>query len=460
MKRGLESLLKPSTVALIGASAKPEKLGNVVMVNLLGGNQAVYPVNPSETEIMGSRCYPSIGEIPGRVDLAVVLLPAAASVDAVRECASKGVGAVVVSSSGFSESGEEGRIIEHALLDAIRGTDTRIIGPNAMGVFVPRSFLDTLFISRDRSPRPGPGNVAVISQSGAVAVSFLEKSASSGLGISACVCLGNRCDVDEIELMTYFGDDPDTECIAMYLESFTDGRRFLEAADEVARVKPVVLLKSGRTPAGARAARSHTGALASSSSAVVTGAMRQAGVANAADEESLVDLSRAFSALGSLRGGRICVVASAGGFGVIAADLIESVEGVRPLRMAELSEKTRSMLRATLPGFSSVQNPVDLTAGVTDVMYGDVLNILQADPDVDAIMMSLELQPPNVTRSLVKVASERANGDKPVVACVFARDQEAVIREAAGASLLAYPTLARTVRALDALARRGLHQLE
>lgn len=456
MSSRLNPLLRPSAIALVGASAKPGKIGNVVMKNLSAGDRTVYPVNPNESEILGNRCYGSVTEVPGAVDMAVIVLPASASVDVARDCVTKGVGVVVVSSSGFAESGEDGQRLTSDLLEAVRGTSTRILGPNTMGVYVPSASLDTLFIPPERSRRPGAGSVAMISQSGAVAVSFLEKAEASGLGISACVCIGNKCDINELELIEHFGEDPETRCIAMYLESFSDGRRFLEMSREVSGGKPMVLLKSGRTRAGARAAQSHTGAIAASSDAVVGGALRQAGIHRVSEEESLVDVSRAFSLIDHVRGGRICVVASAGGFGVIASDLVESGATSPSLRMADLSEETKSALVRALPSFTSAQNPVDLSAGVTDEMYDEVLGMLQADPGVDAILMSLELQPPNITHRLIEIAAERSSGPKPIVASVFARDQASVLRETTGVGLVAYPTLRRSVRSLDALAERGL----
>ncbi|UCE81125.1 MAG: CoA-binding protein [Methanobacteriota archaeon] len=456
MSRLIDPLLRPSSIALIGASAKPGKIGNIVMRNLTAGGHRLYAVNPNEEEILGRRCYGSISEIPNSVDMAVIVLPSHKSVEATRDCALKGVGVVVVSSSGFAESGEDGRRLESALLEAVNGTDTRILGPNTMGVYVPSASLDTLFISPERGPRPRAGGVAMISQSGAVAVSFLGMAEETGLGVSACVCVGNKCDINELELIEHFGNDPETRCISMYLESFSDGRRFVELSREVSLKKPMVILKSGRTQAGARAANSHTGAVAASSDLAVKGALRQAGVARASEEVSLIDMSKAFSLADHIRGGRICVVASAGGFGVIATDLIESENSAPSLRMARLSKETKSALEEILPSFTSVQNPVDLTAEVSDQMYDEVLGALQTDPGVDAIMMSLELQPPNVTRQLVKIAAERSSGQIPIIASVFARDATSVLREATVTGLVAVPTLDRCVRLLNALAERGL----
>ncbi len=458
MDDDLRLLFKPSAVALVGASADPGKIGHIALKNLLSGDFSIHPVNPREREILGRKCYESLNDIPGEVDLAIVVLPAKSSVDVVRDAAQRGIRFVIVSSSGFSERGEGGEELQAALMAAVDGTRTRILGPNTMGLIVPSSHLDTFFIPKDRSSRPGRGPIAVVSQSGAVAVSCLEKAEAAGIGVSACVCLGNKVDIDEVDMLRYFADDAETQCIAMYLESFSDGRLFLEVAREVALSKPVVLLKAGRTRAGSMAARSHTGAIASTSDAVVDGVLRQAGVVRVYDEEELVDISRALSVIGHVKDDRICVVASAGGFGVIASDLAESSDNGAGLRMAELSEFTVSELRKVVPEFVAPRNPVDLTAEVTDEMYDRVLGILKADPGVDVILMSLELQPPNVTNGLIGIAGRRfSEGGPPIVMSVFAKDQPAVMRDMARRGLVVYPTIRRSVRATAALVERGTY---
>ena len=449
-------MFKPSTIALVGASANPGKIGNAVLKNLSTGGFEVFPVNPKETEIFGLRCYPSVRDIPATVDLGIVVLPAKVAVAAARECAEKGVKVIIVTSSGFAETGEAGMALERELRMVAEEHGVRVLGPNTMGLLVPSSGLDTFFVSPDRSSRPGPGRIALLSQSGAVAVSTLEKLESAGAGVSSCVCLGNKCDIEEVELLEYLAEDDDTSCIALYLESLSDGRRFVDAASRVSRTKPIVLLKSGRTVSGSRAAKSHTGAIASASDSLVSGALRQAGVVRVYDEEELVDVARALSTFGRADGDRVCVVASAGGFGVIASDFVESEEHGFGLRMAELSGATKDALRRAMPEFATPQNPVDLTAGVTDKMYDDVLGAIQVDEGVDVVMMSLELQPPNITQGLVDVAARRVlAGGPPILISLFAKDQPGVIRGMEGRGLVAYPTIRRTLRAIAALCERG-----
>ncbi len=458
MDKSLSPLFAPGSVAVVGASARPGKIGHAILSNLMSGDFALYPVNPKEHEILGMRCYPSLSEVPGEIDMAVIALPAGSSVPVVEEAVRKGVRLVIVTSSGFGERGEAGIALQESLAAAVRGSQTRLLGPNTMGAIVPASRLDTFFIPSDRSPRPGRGSVAIVSQSGAVAVSCLEKAEASGTGISACVCLGNKADIDEVDILDHFADDADTRCIALYLESFSDGRRFIQAASRAARAKPIVLLKAGRTERGQSAARSHTGAIAAGSDAVVEGALRQAGVVRVFDEEELVDVARALSVLDHADGMRVCAVASAGGFGVIATDLIESPHSGFGLRMASLGEETVASLRDCLPEFSSPQNPVDLTAEVTDSMYDRVLGAVRADPGVDSVMMSLELQPPNVTEGLIDVAERHSTSPgPPLVISLFAKDQSSVIRALSGRGLVAYPTIRRSVRAIAALSERGAY---
>jgi acyl-CoA synthetase (NDP forming) len=456
MPNPLDRLLSPKSIALIGASANPSKISNVVLRNLTKGDFTVYPVNPKESKIAGLDCYGSISEIPGPVDLALIALPARAAVKAASECIAKGVKFVAVTSSGFAESGPDGKVLQDELTSMFRSSGSRLLGPNTMGVFVPGLRLDTFLIPSERSPRPSAGTISLISQSGAVAVAFLEKAASFGTGVSACVCIGNRADVDENELLSYLADDPKTDCIAMYLESFSDGREFLKIAGKVSSKKPVVLLKSGRTSSGAKAAGSHTGAIAGSSDALVMGAIRQAGVVRAYDEEELLDLARALSYTGQVRGDRVCIVASAGGYGVIATDYVESADHGYGLRMAELSQLTQERLRSLIPQFSSNKNPVDLTAEVSDRMYDDVLRTLQADPGVDCILMSLELQPPNVTRGLIDIAVRRRTSGTPIVVTAFGGPHvQDSLRALEQGRVAYYPTLRRAVRGISALVERG-----
>lgn len=441
----------------MGASANASKLSNVILRNLKKGRFRLYPVNPKEASIEGLKCYHSVAEIPDEIDVAIIALPAEATIQPLEECVAKGVKHVIVTASGFKESGEAGAVLESQLVDVLRGSRTRMLGPNTMGVLSKRSGLDTFFIPVERSKRPPSGPVALVSQSGAVLVSSMEKLRAAGLGISTAIGLGNKADLTELDILELLATDSKTRCIAMYLESFSDGRGFFEQASRIALTKPIVLLKAGRTPAGKRAARSHTGAISASSDRVVDCALLQAGVVRAYDEEELVDFAKALAYVGSIKGDRICVVASAGGYGVIASDYVESSDRGAGLRMATLSDSTKEQLRRVVPEFGSVANPVDLTASVTDQMYESVLVSLQNDPGVDGIMMSLELQPPNVTNELVEATVRRSRSEgAPVVVSLFAGQRtDALMRHLGRRGVAAYPSIWRAVRALKVLATRG-----
>ena len=449
-------MFAPRSVALVGASSNPAKLGNVVLRNLLRGKFELYPVNPHEDEILGRKCYRSVSDLPLGIDLALIALPAETAGEALRDCVSRGVRVAAVTSSGFGETGPRGMETERGLAEAIAGSGTRMLGPNTMGVLVPSRRLDSLFIPVERSRRPRSGPVAIVSQSGAVGVSCLERARQAGVGVSCFVGLGNKTDIGECEILEYLSRDRKTRAIAMYLESFKDGRRFFEIAGRIGVGKPIVVLKSGRSGSGQKAARSHTGAMASRDE-VVTGALSQIGVVRAYDEEELVDTVKALELVGHVDGDRVCMVASAGGYGVIAADLIESTVHGAGMQMARLTEESMMSLRRIVPEFTSVDNPVDLTASVTDEMYEGVLQVLVEDSGTDVILMSLELQPPNITRRLVQIAADVAGTrKKPIVLSVFGGSRtEATLVELQRKRVLAFPTIWRSVRAIKSLSTRG-----
>jgi len=457
MNRTLDPLFRPKAVALVGASANPTKIGNIALRNLMSRRFKFFPVNPNETEIMGVKCYRSIGEIPDEIDLALIVLPAELSIGALKESVREGVKFVVVTASGFGESGINGKSLEDELRASVAGTGTRLLGPNSMGVFVPDWGLDTCFIPKERSKRPRRGGLAIVSQSGAVSVSSLEKAEAAGIGVSICIGLGNRVDINENEVLQFLSDDERTKCIAMYLESLSDGLGFVRLCRGIVPRKPVVALMAGRTQSGRAAAGSHTGSMAASSESLVGGVLSQCGVVQAFDEEELVDYAKCLSMVDHINGERVCVVASAGGYGVIASDLIESREHGVGLRMARLSDSTASALRQVVPAYSSVCNPVDLTASVTDDMYDSVLEILDADEGVDVILMSLELEPPNVTENLVDVAADHSSeGRVPIVVAAFGGSRSGwLMRRLQNSGVLAYPTISRAAKAIGALSRRG-----
>lgn len=428
----------------------------MILRYLLDSNARVYAVNPGASEVHGVSCFPSIDALPEPVELAVVATPAAAVPDVVQACARRGVKAAIVVAGGFGETGEQGRLLEEELRRIVRSSGLRLLGPNTLGVLVPKSGLDTLFVVRERALRPGPGPLAFISQSGATAVTRMSAAAAEGIGFHSFVGLGNRLDINENELMAYLAIQPDVKALALYLESFGDGAGFFETARELTARLPVCVVKAGRSSAGARAAALHTGSLAAGER-VVDGVFRQLGIYRAYDDEELVDVAWALACSPLPRGDRVAVLVSAGGHGVMMADYLEAAERSVKVRLARFSDSTREALRREVLPFASVENPVDLTASAGVAMYERALAILNEDPGVDAILCSVQLEPPGLDARLLDVITAFArSAAKPIVVTSIGAQASAEARRALNRSgVPAYPSLWRGVRALGALVERA-----
>lgn len=457
MAGSLERLFNPKSLAVVGASSQPEKAGNVILRQLIGGTFRVYPVNPNRSDLLGLICYPSISALPERVDVAILSVTAGATLQAVRDCVTARVPFVISVAGGFSEMGEEGKQIQRQIAEAVRGSETRLLGPNTMGVLVPGKRYDTFFLPKERSPRPRDGSISIISQSGSVLVGMYEVAEDQGVGLRACVGVGNKADLNENDFLEHFSHDQGTKCLGMYIESFHNGEEFFRLARAASARKPLVAVKVGTTPSGASAAASHTGAIATSSDALVNGVLKQAGVLRVADDYELLDASKALAHVGLIKGDRIAIIGSAGGFGVIATDYVASKNRGFGLRMARLDDLTKSRLREKVPPFASVENPVDLTGVVTDQMYHEVIEMVQEEEGVDAILLNLLFQPPGMTVGVVDVAERWARrGKKPmVVCCVGGSFPRPILRRLEEKGVPTYGTMRRAVFALRCLYDRG-----
>lgn len=317
----LDGFFRPSSVAIIGASREPGKLGHEILRNIIdaGFRGKVYPVNPKADEVLGLRCYPSIKDVPSQVDLAVVIVPAKFVPSVIADCGAKGIRAAVVISGGFGETGPAGEELERQMLETAGRGGVRIIGPNCQGV---NSTSVGLCASWPLVKVRGP--ISIISQSGTIAAALACWAAEEGVGISKLVALGNKCDVDETELLSYLADDPETEVIALYIEGVRNGRKFMEVARAAASKKPVVVVKGGRTAKGAEAVLSHTRSLAGSD-AVFDAAFRQADIIRALDVEELYDICKGFACLPLPKGENVVIVTSSGGSGILATDACEEL---------------------------------------------------------------------------------------------------------------------------------------
>jgi len=451
-RSSLDALFRPRAVAVIGASRRAGSIGREILKNLVacGFEGKVFPVNPHASVLHSIKCFPSVTAIPDRVDLAVIAVPKAKVARAVAQCARKGVGGVVVITAGFKETGARGAAAEARLLATARRHGMRLVGPNCMGLMNAMEGV-RLNASFSRAfPRPGP--VAFVSQSGAMGEALLAHAERMNLGVSMFVSMGNRADVSANDLLDYWGREPSLRCLLLYLESFGNPRHFVPSARRVSRDKAIVMVKSGRSRAGALAASSHTGALAGSDVAVQA-ILEDCGVQRVDSVEELFDVGLALSRLPLPAGPRVAVLTNAGGPAILATDaLIAS-----GLEMAPLEARTRASLRRALVPEASVQNPVDMVASATAENYARSLAVLLADRTVD---MALVIFVPPVTRDPVEVAHtlfEAARAaKKPVVGCFMSRDE--VMRAIAEQSpqdwvpVYLYPESA--VRALAALVER------
>lgn len=378
----LQAFLRPRSIAVIGASHREGTIGNKVFKNLLlgGFNGVLYPVNPTVPVVASVKTYPTVLDIPGDVDLAIVIVPARLVADVVRQCGRKGVRGVIVISAGFAETGPEGARRQKELLDAARSYGMRMVGPNCMGVINtdPNVAMNATF-----SPVfPPRGNVAFATQSGALGLAILEYADNLNLGLSTFVSIGNRADVSSNDLLQYWLEDPATKVILLYLESFGNPIKFARIARSVSKVKPIVAVKSGRTPAGSRAAASHTGALATAE--VGSDALfRQAGIIRVDSLEELFDAAGLLCHQPLPRGRRVAILTNGGGPGILTADACAA----RNLVIPPLSEKTVSRLREFLPAEASLANPIDMTPGPGAKEYRQALEVLLEEENMDILIV-------------------------------------------------------------------------
>ncbi|MEM3342370.1 MAG: CoA-binding protein, partial [Thermoplasmata archaeon] len=343
--------------------------------------------------------------------------------------------------------------------EAARRKGARILGPNTLGVWVPATGLNTIFVKQEASFTGG--TISFITQSGSVGVVSTDNASLAGFRLGAFVGLGNKCDLDELDFLEYFGKDENTKTIMLYLESFNDGKKLMKLCSEITLRKPVVILKAGRTARGSSAASSHTGKLAGSD-LVVDAAIRQSGCIRANDDEELVDFAKVLDMARPLRGNRIAVVTSAGGYGVMATDYIESDEFGVGMRMATFSEQTKAKLREVVFSFASVGNPIDLTATCDNSTYDKVLSILQEEEDVDAILCVTFFQPALLTPDLLNIVAKHAvSGRKPLVALTIGGTEALKhLQKFTELGVPAFNSTRRAIKALQALYLRGQYLIK
>jgi len=408
--RNLDKVFDPKSIAVIGASNKKGSVGYILLRNLIGAEYegVVFPVNVSAPAVQGIQAYASISQVPRKVDLAIIAVPAKAVPQTVRECGEAGVAGAVIVSSGFREVGPEGRKLEDEVKSIAESYGVRIIGPNCLGFIRPSVHLNATFAH----VIPPAGRVAFFSQSGALGTAILDWAAANDIGFSAFVSVGSMCDVDFGDLIDYFGADPHTTSIILYIESITDARKFMSAARHFAKSKPIIVVKSGRTARSALAAASHTGAIAGDDT-LYSAVFRRAGIVRVDEIEDLFDASEALSRVSSPRGPRLGIVTNAGGPGVMASDRLLQLGG----ELAELSPETDAKLREVLPPYAARGNPVDVAGDADAQRYAAAAQALMDDANCDGVLAILTPQamsdPTGTAQALVEVA--RTHQLKPLL---------------------------------------------
>lgn len=453
----MRELFEPASVAVIGASAERNKVGNIILGNIIesGFQGPLYPVNPRYEEILGLKCYPRVTDVPGSVEMAVVVVPAKFVLQVMEECGQKGVKAAVVISAGFKEVGLEGAKLERQLGELAHRYGMRVLGPNCLGLINTHHRMNATFAQEG----PKEGNIAISSQSGAICVVVLDWAANINIGFSKFISVGNKLDVDEGHLLEYLREDPQTKVIGMYIEGTDRGREFLRQAELTTRVKPVIALKAGRTNSGAKAASSHTGAM-SGSDKVYDAAMRQAGVVRVKNIEEMFDLLQAFSTMPLPEGEGLAIVTNAGGLGVMAADACSD----NGLTLASFEASTIERLKQGLPAAASLYNPIDVVGDADAERYDHAIRTVMDDPNVACVVALLAPTDLVDISSVAKTLTAFAGSSpKPIVTSfVGGKEMMAPIDMLKAAGIPNYPSPERGIRALAAMVehRRSLDRKE
>ncbi|MEM5814389.1 MAG: CoA-binding protein [Candidatus Aenigmatarchaeota archaeon] len=444
----LDVLFAPASIALIGASRTPGKVGYSMLENIKKSFVGpIYPINPEATEIAGLNAFPSITEVPEPVDLAVIAVKAEIVPNVLDECIKKKVKAIIVISAGFSEIGNKKG--EEELQKLIKGKNIRLLGPNCLGVF--SKSLDTLFLPRDKLKRPPEGQISFLTQSGAVGATMLDLIGFEGVGVSKFISYGNAADVNELEILGYLGKDMATRAIAMYIETIHDGPEFIKIASKITPNKPIVALKAGKTEKGSEAVLSHTGHMAGPAQ-VYSAAFRQAGIIEAQTTQDLFDFAKALSSQPPLRTGKIAVITNGGGFGILAADAAVKAG----LELPDLSNETVKALKSVIPDYSVPKNPVDLSGDANAERYETALKAVANDKNIEGMLVIPLVQTPELDEKIVDVLRDAKIHGKSIVACMMGGEYTMKhARRLEGFGIPVYDMPERAVKALAALRDYG-----
>ncbi len=452
--KALELFFNPRGVAVVGASAKPGSVGYVIVSQLKKRFRgSIYPVNPKYDEILGLKCYRSIEEVPDPVDLAVIAVRAELVPQVMESVGKRGIKAAIVVSGGFAEIGKEGEERQRKLIEIAQKYGIRVVGPNCIGVLDNTTGIDTFFLPEERLKRPPKGCISIASQSGALLSMWIDWMAMKGMGLAKALSYGNKVDIDEVDALEYFVEDPDTKVILMYIEGLKPGRgqKFIEAAKKAIKVgKPIIVLKGGRTRKGFAAAASHTAAMAAGYE-IYRAVFNQVGIVEVDEMEEMFDVAKAFTMLPLPKGERVLIVTNAGGEGVLATDFAERYG----LNVVDLPEHVQEELRKFMPPHVVVRNPIDLTGDTDDERYRVALEVALKHAIVDAIILIAPPHPPAMKGDVVKYAKECMNKyGVPIVAVVTGGIiAEEFSKKFEDAGIPTYPSPERAVKALAAMVK-------
>ena len=444
----LEKFFNPNSIAVIGASRTPGKLGHIILENLkYSFKEKLYPINPNAGEILGLTAYSSVLDIEDSVDLGIIVVPAETVKNVILECKRKKINSVVIISSGFSEIGEKEREIE--LKNIFKKSKMRVIGPNCIGIY--KKDLDMIFFPRNRLKRPPLGSISFITQSGAFGSILLDTMAEDGVGVSKFISIGNKIDVNEIDLINYLEKHLNTRCIAIYLESISNGEEFIKTAKNVVKKKPIVVFKAGKTEKGSEAVASHTGALAGSAK-IYSAAFKQAGIIEAKSSEEIFDFAKALANQPILKNNKIAIVTDGGGFGIVAADSAIKCG----LELPHLEDSSVKALKKILPNYAIAKNPVDLTGDATVERYQKALEIVLKDKNISGVVCIALMQLPTLTDEIVYVLRDCKAFGKPLTVCSAGSDYVLKRnRKLESFGIPVYPTAERAVKSLAVLYEYG-----
>ncbi len=408
----LNNFFNPSSIAIIGASRKKGKVGNVLVENLLSSKfkGKIYPVNPKAKKILNLKCYKSILSIKKKIDLVVIAIPAQYVLNVIKECNQNGIKDILIISAGFSEIGN--KMLENNLKDYLTKNKMRMIGPNCLGILDSHSKLDTIFLPVNRLKRPEAGNISFVSQSGAVGSAVLDLATFEGHKFAKFISYGNASTIDETDILEYLSNDKDTKVICLYLEGIKNGRKFIKVLKEITKKKPVIAIKGGASEQGNKATLSHTGSLAGDYK-VYSGIFKQLNIIQAETLEDMLDYAYIFENLIKPKGNKVQIITNGGGYGILTLDAVSKTKN---LQLAQITEKTKELLKLHFPRTATISNPIDLVGDADNKRYEMALKYCLEDPNVDLILLIVLYQTPLLTFEITNIISKIIyKSKKPIV---------------------------------------------